>query len=138
MSTETTSPTALEALLKILYLPLTVEQRTSKQEDIIELVLLIVRNVLHVPNPKEVNPTRETLQDRTILAFDKVGIFNLVILLGNDVSNNEIFVGHLMEIIVYALNGQTPAGGVLLSVHLCFVVFLEALFDNAGVELWFD
>lgn len=104
------SPAALEALLKILYKPLTVDLRTSRQEDFIELVLLMIRNIVHTPDKDETYMSRESLQDRAILAFDQVGVFDLIVSLAHDMEANEIFAGHIMEIVVYLLRGQTPSG----------------------------
>eukprot|EP00039_Didymoeca_costata_P007369 m.99017 g.99017 ORF g.99017 m.99017 type:complete len:1397 (+) comp13660_c0_seq1:142-4332(+) len=105
-----TRPVALDALIKILYAPLTAERRSSKHEDIIELVLLIIRNLSHCPNFNMTNPSKETLQDRCILAFDQTGILELVVSLANDMEQNDVFAGLLMEIVVYLLRGQSPVG----------------------------
>ena len=104
------TPAALEALLKLLYVPLTVDKRTGKQEDIVELVLLIIRNLVHCPNRKEGNTTTDSLQDKAILACETVGILDLIVSLANDVEANDIFAGLLMEIVIYLLRDQTPEG----------------------------
>jgi hypothetical protein len=95
---------------QVLYLPLIADNRTSRQDDIVELVLLLFRNMLHCPNPPEIASTRATLQDRAILAFEQVGIFDLIVSLANDIETNEIFVGLIVEIVTYALQGQSADG----------------------------
>lgn len=89
--------------------PISAAKRTSRQDDIVELVLLLFRNVMHCPNPIE-EPNRRSLQDRAVLAFEAVGIFDLISMLANDMDSNDIFVGLLVEIVVYALQGQSPEG----------------------------
>eukprot|EP01147_Barroeca_monosierra_P000473 gene473-3804_t len=42
---------ALRALLQLLYKPLTSEEQTEQDNTIIELVLTLIRNILHAPNP---------------------------------------------------------------------------------------
>jgi hypothetical protein len=85
------------------------EERTSKDSDMIELVLLIIRNMIHIPNETGAQDGRVTLQDKCILAFHQVGILDLVISLANDMQTNHEFAGYLSEITVYLLRGQTPA-----------------------------
>ena len=91
-------------------MPLTVDKRTSKQEDVVELVLLIVRNLVHCPNRREASITSDSLQDRCILSCQKVGILDLLVTLANDMEANDIFAGLIMEIVVYLLRDQTPEG----------------------------
>ena len=45
-----------------------------------------------------------------ILAFDTVGILDLIVSLANDIEQNRFIVFYLMEIVVYLLRGQTVAG----------------------------
>ena len=45
------APAALEALLRLMYAPLMAPYREQRDSDVIELVLTIIRNILHAPDP---------------------------------------------------------------------------------------
>ena len=61
------------------------DERTDRDDDIIELVLTIFRNILHVPDTVS-ERTSERLHDSAIRALNDIGFIELIISLTNDIA----------------------------------------------------
>eukprot|EP00049_Salpingoeca_infusionum_P007691 m.124905 g.124905 ORF g.124905 m.124905 type:complete len:1399 (-) comp13788_c1_seq1:374-4570(-) len=99
---------ALRALLQLLYGPLTADPRTDDDDMMIELVLTIFRNILHVPNPTA-NGTSGTLHDKAVMAFEECGIIDIIMHMCHDMEENTQFKLILTELVALLFREQTAS-----------------------------
>ncbi|OON18500.1 timeless protein [Opisthorchis viverrini] len=86
------------------------EERSEEDRLLIERILILVRNVLHIaPDPLEEKRTDEdvSVHDQLIWAMHLSGWDELLLFLGNS-EDEQTFVFHTLEIISLMLRQQTP------------------------------
>ncbi len=121
---------ALEALKKLLVGPLTRDVRDKHDEEVLMLVLTILRNLLHVPTSNHVRQCwlgegradpgwmffwqerlgdgRASLHERCVLAFHEAGLLALLVHLCNHIESYDKAAVLLMEMTVLTLREQDP------------------------------
>eukprot|EP00026_Physarum_polycephalum_P000565 Phypoly_transcript_00566.p1 GENE.Phypoly_transcript_00566~~Phypoly_transcript_00566.p1 ORF type:complete len:1445 (+),score=379.68 Phypoly_transcript_00566:78-4412(+) len=111
------SKEVLPAIVSFLAEPLSQNagSRTQEASQLIELVLTLFRNLLHIPDPitsRAVSDTRENMHDSLILAFQKDHILELLIILAGmlEEKNNKGWDVLLLEIFYLILRKETPEG----------------------------
>ncbi|EDQ86145.1 uncharacterized protein MONBRDRAFT_28544 [Monosiga brevicollis MX1] len=102
------TPRALKALMTILYEPVTAELRSEQDENLIELILTLLRNILHAPNPQMDNVHAESLHDKAVRAFNEAGVTDLVLGMCNNMGEFEPFKMMLLEIVSLLFREQSP------------------------------
>lgn len=97
------------------------EHRQEEDGQVLEWILILVRNILHVPsNPSEEMRTDDdvSIHDRVLWGFHKSGMEDLLLFIANSEEFHE-FCLHALEIITLILKEQNPeqlaSAGVLRS-----------------------